>query len=337
MKKAILYCDPRSLNDATNYYCGIIKRCIEGRGYHYSIVHHLSEVKEAEIVVSITEQYFLKVKLRYPTKKHIYWAQGVNAEETKMKLDSFEQVLRYCFRRVAESYAVRNADILFCVSDRMVQYYKEKYGMKDRGQIIVMPCYNLKISSEFEDTQYQCPIFAYAGNISVWQGIDFMLDVYSIVEREISTSKIRIFTKHKDVFEVKLKERNIRNYEISYVPVFQLQSELHKCKYGFIIRTNHIVNLVATPTKMNSYLAAYMIPIYSDGVDDFNKNIQLGEFRLMANCPLNVESVAKQIVDFEKTNHNYSKYKAIVEQIFEKHYNDEKYYCIINNILEKVL
>lgn len=333
MNKAILYCDPRSQNDATNYYCGIIRKCIENFGHTFSVCHKLSDIQDSNIIITITEQYFLKAKCRYPKRKHIYWAQGVNAEETKMNIDSPTQLLRFIFRRFAESYAVNNTDLLFCVSDMMVNYYKENYDLKNLEKIIIMPCYNQQISSEFSEEQYKKPIFAYAGNTSKWQSVDFMIDVFSLVEKQINNAILKIFTKDKDIFEAKLNEKRISNYEISYVPVNELQEELHKCKYGFILRTNHIVNMVATPTKMNSYLAAYMIPIYSDGVIDFAQNIKLNEFQLMAKCPLNAADVATQIIEFENSPHNYSNYLGIVQNIFEKHYNDNTY---INLICKKL-
>lgn len=332
-RQAVLYCDPRSLNDATNYYCGIIIRSLEKYGYKFAIVHNIKSVSEVDIIVTITEQYFLKSKIRFPHKKQIYWAQGVNAEETKMQMNSFEQFARYCFRRVAESIAVKYADMLFCVSERMVQYYREKYGLIDNGQIIVMPCYNLRLSSEFNTMQYTKPIFAYAGNTSVWQGVDFMLDVFALVEKQIPDALLNLYSSNKSELEEMIKVRGIKNYRINYVPVSELQNELHKCKYGFIIRTDHIVNLVATPTKMNSYLAAYMIPIYSDGVDDFNKNIQLGKYRLMAHCPLNAGVVAQQIIEFENSINNFEDYMGIVKNVFDNHYNDELYE---SKILEKM-
>ncbi len=217
----------------------------------------------------------------------------------------------------------------------MAQYYKESYNLKDKGQIIVMPCYNLPLSADFSVEQYKKPVFAYAGNTGVWQGVDFMLDVFARIEKAIPESHFHIYTGDKDEFELKLQERGIKNYDIKYVSVKELQDELHKCKYGFILRTDHIVNQVATPTKMNSYLAAYMIPIYSDGVDDFKQNINLGEFSLMANCPLNADAVAKQIIEFEHTSRDYSRYKSIVQRIFERHYNDGVYEGIISEMIEK--
>lgn len=334
---AVLYCDPRSLNDATNYYCGIIKKCVLEKGYNYCIAHTLNVVKNADLVITITEKYFLKAKVRYPSKKTIYWAQGVDAEETKMQINSLTQVLRYLFRRIAESFAVNNADLLFCVSDRMVQYYEKKYGYHNSGNVVVMPCYNLQLSSEFNTFQYETPVFVYAGNTSVWQNVDFMLDVYALVEKQISGAEIRVFTRQVEEFQMKIIQRNIKRFLVEYIPVERLQDELHKCKYGFIIRDNHIVNQVATPTKMNSYLAAYLIPIFSDGVDDFKKNISLGQYTIMAKCPLDVNEVANMIVNFENNQNEFEHYKAIVERVFDDHYNDSKYAKIVSRQINKYI
>lgn len=335
MKQAYLYCDPRSLNDATNYYVGIIERVITQFGYEVNTIHKLASVKSPDVIITITEKYFFKAKIKYPRAKTIYWAQGVDAEETKMEMRTPVQYLRYLFRRFTEPIAVTKSDLLFCVSDRMVQYYKDAYGLKDEGQIVVMPCYNLPLSDTFDLKQYEAPVFAYAGNTSVWQGVDFMLDVYALIEKQLPNATLRLFSGNKDEFIQKCKDRGISNYELKYVPVNQLQDELHKCKYGFIIRDNHIVNLVSTPTKMNSYLAAYMIPIFSDGVDDFKRNINLGDYEIMAKCPLNAEVVANKIADFEKTSRDYSKYKFTVEEIFNNHYRDKKYQDVISHMLER--
>lgn len=336
-KTSFLYCDPRSLNNATNYYVGIIRNCLQKQGYDVKTIHKLSDINNPGVIITITEKYFFRAKIRYPNVKTIYWAQGVNAEEAKMKLHSFNQVLRFLFRRFTEPIAVRNAHILFCVSERMVQYYKEHYGLKDKGQIVVMPCYNLPLSEKFDLRQYERPIFAYAGNTSKWQGVDFMLDVYAKIEKQLPNACLRLFSKQKEELIKKCKERNISNFEIHYVPVETLQDELHKCKYGFIIRNNHIVNLVATPTKMNSYLAAYMIPVFSDGVDAFRQHINLGEYTLMAKNPLDVDAIVDQIIRFENNISCFQNYERIVKSLFTDYYCDEKYNNIIFEKMNKLL
>lgn len=335
--RAYLYCDKRSLNDATNYYVGIIKECVCEKGFSFEEVNELNDISDPNLIMTLTSKYFFYAKLRYPKCKTIYWAQGVSAEEEKMNLRGFKSYLRYLFRRYTEPIAIKKSDLLFCVSDRMVQYYKETYGYKNSGNCIVMPCYNLHLSDRFNVAQYENPTFVYAGNASKWQGVDFMLDVYFLVEQQLENAKLVICTGHKEVFLKKIKQRGISNYEIKYVPVHELQDELHKYKYGLIIREDNIVNNVATPTKMNSYLANYLIPIFSDAVDDFTRNIELKEFTVMAKCPLVAEKVAQQIIDFEKTPKNYDTYESVVNEIFMNHYNDDKYKSSIAQKVELLI
>lgn len=333
-KQAYFYCDPRSINDATTYYVNLIKDSLLDIGYVYTVVHKLSDIKEPRVILTITERYFLFAKFRFPRAKTIYWAQGVNAEEAKMTAKGLKGYIRYLFRLYSEKIAINRSDILFCVSNKMVEYYTAKYGFNNNDRCIIMPCYNLPISDSFDLKQYESPTFAYAGGRSAWQGVDFILEVYKLIENKIPFTKLIICTADCEVFEMKIKALGITNYEIKYVPIDCLQNELHKYKYGFILRDNHIVNQVATPTKMNSYLANYMIPIYSDSVQDFKDNIYLGEFQIMAKTPLNAEEISDQIIDFEKTNHDFSKYKEIVSRIFDNHYNDSKYMAIIKGMMK---
>lgn len=337
VNKVYLYCDPRSLNDATMYYVGIIKDCLIESGYDYAVVHKLSEIKNPNVILTITERYYFSAKVRFSKVKTIYWAQGIGAEEAKCQSKGLSGFLRYYLRLYTENIAVNKSDLLFCVSKRMEDYFKEKYGLRNLEKSIIMPCYNLTLSNSFDNRQYDNPTFCYAGGSSVWQGIDFMLEVYRRVEDKIPSSKLIICTGDKLSFKQKIKEYGIRNYEIKYVAVDKLQEELHKYKYGFILRDNHIVNQVATPTKMNSYLANYMIPIYSSSVQDFSDNLNLGDFRIMAEIPLNPNKVANQIIEFENSVHDFSKYRNVVEQIFDEHYNDRMYKAIILKMIKKHL
>lgn len=333
---AYLYCDPRSLNDATNYYVNLIKDCLIDRGYTYAVVHKLSDMKNPDVILTITERYFLCSKLRFPKVKTIYWSQGVSAEEAKIGIHGGKSLLRYFFRRVVEPIAIKRSDILFCVSDRMVKYYKEEYGLRDKGQIIVMPCYNLQPSKLGDSQRYNSPTFVYAGNISKWQCIDEMLEVYSIVEKKLPSSKLVIYSANKEEFKKLISNYGIKNYEIKFVSVDALGEEMLNYKYGFVIRDKHIINQVATPTKLNSYLSSYLIPIFSDGVDAFIENIDLGEFTLIAKCPLCANEIANQIITFEMGKHNYSDYIDIVNEVFRHYYNDEIYEAKLKLLLQNI-
>ena len=327
MKIAYLYCDGRSLNDATNYYLDIIKECIVERGYEFYSTNKLSDIKSPCLILTLTEKFYFYAKMRFPFVDTVYWAQGVSAEEVKMYgVKKYKDKLRYVFKYIIEKIAVNTSKILFVVSEKMIEFYSKEYRYNvKKNNCIIMPCFNLELSQNFNLLQYEVPTFVYAGSASTWQCVDKMLMVYSLLEKRIVNAKLTILSSDKIIFEKLIKKNNIKKYEIKYVPYEELNNELHKYKYGFILREDHIVNNVATPTKMNSYLSNYVIPIYSNAVDDFVKNIKMGEYTIMAKCPIDPIDICNQIFEFEMSKHDYSNLEKKIECIFEKYYNREKY------------
>lgn len=334
MSKVYLYCDKASLNEATLYYVDIVKKGLDAAlgAYDYKIVHSLGDIKSPDCIFTITFHYFCKAKIRFPYAKTVCWFQGVGLEEAKMNRPKWKWPLF----RLEEWYTVHKADYILFVSEQMKRYYVQYYGYTGTN-FSIMPCYNLQQSNIFDVKQYEKPSFAYAGGISPWQSVDVLLDVYAIIEKEIPQSTLTLFCKESPEITQMIAERGIKNCSIRFVPLDQLQDELHKYKYGFILREKNWVNLVATPTKMNSYLASYMIPIYSDGVDDFVKNIDLLDFTICAVTPLNPKTIAEKIVEFEKNSHDYGRYKSIVDTVFDNHFNDAKYIQMISIDASKAL
>lgn len=328
MKKIYLYCDPRSLNEATLYYNDIVRRGLEQAFGEMDLVvaHTLKEIKKPEYIYTITHHYFVMAKLRFPFAKTICWFQGIWYEEARLNRPRW----KWPICKIEERFTVHNADYILFVSEQMREYYTQFFGYKGNNYTI-MPCYNLHRSNSFGVEQYQKPTFAYAGGLSPWQSVDVLLDVYAFVEKSIPGAFLTLYCKSSPALQNMIDERGIKNYRILYVPLDSLQDEMHKHKYGFILREKNWVNLVATPTKMNSYLASYMIPIFSDGVNDFVRNINLGEYTLCANTPLVSQEIAEMIIRFENMQHDYNEYKAIVDKVFDKCYNDTKYIEILKN------
>ena len=153
--------------------------------------------------MTITERYFLQAKLAYPFKKTVYWSQGVDGEEA---IWAGRGILPTRFRFFAEKMAINNAGILLLVSEAMLEYHKKRYGYTGLNYII-MPCFNKTETTTFDVEQYSKPTFVYAGNASVWQATDLMLDVYAGVEQRISNASITILSKNKESFLNKIQER----------------------------------------------------------------------------------------------------------------------------------
>ena len=330
MKACLYYCEKSSLNDATNCYVGIIEKALADKNLTLVKTQDLSELADADIVMTITVKAFFKAKCKNRKAMTIFWSQGVAAEEAIMNEKTIHNYYRYMCRFALSFVALHFADVIFLVSEEMRKHYRSMY-LCHLNNTIIMPCYNLPPSTYFNLDQYNTPTFVYAGNAAAWQGVDLMLDVYALVEYELPNARLMLLSRNEKEFKEKIAARGIKNYGIKYVSMDELQDELHQYKYGFILRDNHIVKRFATPTKMNSYLSNYLIPIFSNTVDDFNRHIELGEFTIKAQYPLDARSIAKQIIDFENVSNDFSKYKSYVDRIFESHYNDEIYLGIIDS------
>ena len=97
-----------------------------------------------------------------------------------------------------------------------------------------------------------------------------------IITAEVSIIKGKFGKKANNLIE----EHNIKTAYVKYVDLRDLNNELLKYKYGFLLRRDNLVNNVATPTKMNSYLACGLIPIFTDAITDYKDQINL-KFRLI--------------------------------------------------------
>ena len=106
--------------------------------------------------------------------------------------------------------------------------------------------------------------------------------------------------------------------DVYSVPLEKLSSVLKKFKYGFIVRKNIAVNNVATPTKMNSYMAAGIIPVFSDVVSDFKENLSRLEYAVPFNddgeCLNKIDQIERKGVDLNKIMQEY-------ENVFSSHWS----------------
>jgi len=115
-----------------------------------------------------------------------------------------------------------------------------------------------------------------------------------------------------------------------------LQSELSHYKYGFLLRKDHVVNRVSTPTKMNSYLSAGIIPIYTSAVEAFEENIDLGDFELKFNN-LNIEEIVSNLILMENKFIDANSVLIEYNRVFESFYNDDFYINEISNQFQKYI
>jgi hypothetical protein len=335
MKRIILYIDSKSLNDATSHYIEIVNRAATKLGFFFLITESINNIKFGDIIFTITTNNYIKGFFLRPFCKTIFWSQGIDPEESLLRDKNY---FKFVAKSAIEFFALRHRGFKFFVSNKMLNHYRKKYNF-NTSNFMVMPCYNLQYEqTSFSNlARYDNPSFVYAGSLSVWQNIDETLQVYKHIENELEKSTLTLLTNEYEKATDLITYYKIQSANVKYVELEHLNMELLKYKYGFLLRKNNLVNNVATPTKMNSYLACGLIPIYTNAICDYTKKINLNSFHLEVDSNLSVKEIAQEVIKFENTQKDYSKLEIEIKSIFESYYDDNKYIHHIKNKLKNYL
>ena len=84
------------------------------------------------------------------------------------------------------------------------------------------------------------------------------------------------------------------------------------------------MNRVSTPTKLSSYLANGVIPIYSTVIESFKEPLKDKEYAIAADIN-NLDELYEQIVSFEKKHVNVESLDREYEAVFDDFYNETRY------------
>lgn len=318
------------INDATAFYVNIIKKAIaKGDNQCSETIGKLAIERDDNVITigSLDALYTYNHKYR----NLINWYQGIGPEQLRFfsnenRIYVWAKVVLYY---ICEKLALRKCRLNIFVSKSMLNHYKNKYGYAGDNYFI-MPCFNEYLQkNSFYDEKYKRPTFVYTGSTDGWQCIPETLCLFKRIKERLPDATLTIYSKDKENVARMLKECGVEA-EIKYVEYTQLSDEIKKFKYGFLIRQNNPVNDVATPTKMCSYMANGLIPIYSDVIGDFKEIFHGMKYTI----PLTdkFEGVEK-IYEIEKTNINSSDVFDEFSKIFSTYYSEEKY---INSLHKKM-
>ena len=320
------------INEATSYYVDIIRKALEKQGEEVVYTSSLNNISFTDKVLTIQAKAFFYVWLRNRKQYIVNWYQGIVPEEAMCLFEnsSSKYVRKYVWT-FWEKLSLKYAAKTIFVSKAMLVHYQNKYGY-DKNNYFIMPCFNQElVQDSFRNSKYQRPSFVYAGSLSRWQCIEKTLEIFKQIKEVIPQSTLTLLTKEKDKAKYLCEKYGI-NAEIKFVPSVQLQKTLQQYKYGFIVRDNIPVNNIATPTKMNSYMAAGVIPIYSDVIHDFNSVFSHLKYVISFST---VEDCISRIVEMEA---NKIELKAILEEynsIFQSYYSTNKYIDLIGPFLNE--
>lgn len=326
-----IYLLKEDLNDATSFYLEIIKDSIRKANFYVEVTDSIKEIRKDDIVVCIVPKAFWEIYKKYPTMKILYWFQGIVPEEIDFYNYSYiKKIISKVRYTLLEIMILRKSTINFFVSNSMRNHYKKKYAY-NKENFIVMPCFNQTIFKDaFYDEKYNTPTFVYTGSLAKWQCFEQTINLFKKIKEIIPSARLTIYTKEQDKAKYILEKYNVEA-EIKYVPYQKISEELRNFKYGFILREDNIVNNVATPTKMSSYLANGIIPIYTDVVGSYKENLT----NLKYSIPIttNYDGLEK-LYNIERNKINSLDVYNDFSHVFSMYYNRDYYVNLIAEYLK---
>lgn len=181
--------------------------------------------------------------------RFIHWFQGLPAEEDYMRSHSWWRLRAF---NVLDRTSMRYSRFSFFVSTQQRDYLTAKFHITAPPHYI-MPCFNEELHPQhfFTSSKYERNIFCYVGSATdPWQCFGQMLTLYREIECFHSDCHLKVLTPDIDVAQRAVQRAKLKHVTIKSVPREQVAQEIAECKFGFIVRQDHIVNRVATPTKM---------------------------------------------------------------------------------------
>lgn len=248
----------------TDAYLHTIGEAASSLGHPVEYIRDLAALhrRGGEWAVVSTAPDALMARYRYGCKV-IYWAQGIWPEESYLRNRSR---LRFFLSSRMEKRALACASSVFLVSNAMRTHFERKYGLPLAEKAYIMPCSNESLHPEaFEASEkYQQATFCYAGSTAPWQCFEQTIALYAKIEAKYGEAvNLLLLTADRTTAEAMVAKYGIHHCEIDYVDISGLPRKLSGVKFGFILREESPVNMVATPTKAMTYLASGVMPIYS--------------------------------------------------------------------------
>lgn len=302
------------------------------------MTHSLAEVMPEDIIIAVKVTSVYRLLRRNKNQKIVLWFQGIQPEEMLCSNTPLvKKIPFYIILRYLERLALAKIKGAIFVSDEMIKHYRTKYHWKG-DKWFTMPCFNILLDKKsfFYPRKYDNFSFVYAGSLDKWQCLDDILQTFKAVQTEVPSASLTVLTKESKIVNDKCQNLGLRNVTTKYVPKELVGEELSKYKFGFILRDNIMVNRVATPTKINSYMASGVIPIISTCLIDFiSKNKNLKNIVRIDNLQ-DYKRNARQIIEFHLTLNEPDQVLNEFRQVFNTYYNKDFYVSGLANFFKSI-
>lgn len=331
MKRAHIYINYPNIVVLQDYL-NVVKLALEDIGYIVDFIKKMDGIAKEDLIVhpmgNDAFRYYFKGYHNF-----ILWQQGATADESYMRHASR---LRFIILNMMDLFAMKKAKAVFYVSQELRRIYEKRGNCSFADKSYIMPCFNEQyVEDIYAKKNYGNKVFSYVGSLAKWQCFEETAILYKAIERKVHGTFFKVLTFNMEEAKNVLERIGVQNYSVACVPKEKVFDELMDATYGFIIRTDSVVNNVATPTKFSSYMSAGVIPIFSSCLKDFaalSNNMKYAK-----KVGTLSESMINEIVDFVKGEVDSDEIEKEYCKIFNTYYNRDLHQKNISLLLQKLL
>ncbi len=189
----------------------------------------------------------------------------------------WSRILKYFEKRV-----INRCDILLTVSTAQYEKWNPKKKYKHKHFVLPMlPAEHFLNDKSHRDEvrkklniENNTKVYVYSGGNQKWQMSEYMLSVYKKIEETCIDTMLLILSHDVMEFKKLIQIKQIKNVKVVSVGYNEMPAYLDACDFGFCLRENSIVNLVASPTKVLEYLTRNVKPILTKYVGDYSQQLK---------------------------------------------------------------
>lgn len=180
-----------------------------------------------------------------------------------------------------EARAVQQADFRIAVTQKLVEYWQERYGYSDHRHVVIPCTLNSSFNGHVADDQEKNTarsalglsvtdlVLAYSGSIAGWQSFPSLYACLGPFLRAAKNHKI-VFLAREEEYITRLEREFPGQVIRKWVSHHEVPSVLAACDMGILLRDSSVTNRVASPTKFAEYLAAGLPVLISEAVGDYS-------------------------------------------------------------------
>lgn len=212
--------------------------------------------------------------------------------------------VHHLLRRL-ERWAIRRADAIACVSERLRQRTL-RWQPAAAGKVVVIPCcYDPEVARRDEEATERLRgelaldpawdfVLAYAGSLSAWNRPEAILAVFRAFRAVRSRTQLLLLTANLPAAQATFGSE--KDVVVRSVPHREIQHYLALADLGLLLRDRSPVNRVASPVKFAEYLACGVPVLVSPGVGDCSDIVRRERVGYIMDGDLPLPQVASEIL-----------------------------------------